>query len=71
MLKLSNISTYLGYALSVITFIFGIVLVSGVAFQYVPAQLRITFGVVLILWGIFRFVNTRMHSRRQNEYEEE
>jgi hypothetical protein len=71
MLKLSNISIYLGYSVSVITFVFGIVIVSGLAFQYVPNQLRITFGVVLILWGIYRFVFTRSRARQNNEDDEE
>jgi hypothetical protein len=70
-LKLSHISTYLGYTVSIITFIFGAIVISGVAFQYVPNQLRITFGVVLMLWGIYRFVFTRIKVRQQNEKDEE
>jgi succinate-acetate transporter protein len=45
--------------------------VSGIAFQYVPAKLRITFGVVLMLWGIYRFVFTWIHVRQHNENDEE
>jgi len=71
MLKLPDISIFLSYSVSVITFVFGSVMVSGVAFQYVPNQLRITFGVVLILWGIYRFVFTRSRARQNNEDEEE
>jgi uncharacterized membrane protein len=70
-IKLSNISMYLGYAVSVITFIFGVVIVSGIAFQYVPSHLRITFGVVLMLWGIYRFVYTRIRAHQKNEDGEE
>jgi len=69
-LKLSNISIYLGYTVSIITFIFGAIVISGVAFQYVPNKLRITFGVVLMLWGIYRFVFSRIKVRQQNEEEE-
>jgi hypothetical protein len=70
-IKLSSFSTYLGYTVSVVTFLFGIVMLSGVLFSYVPGQLRMTFGVVLILWGIFRFLNTRMRVKQDKEYEEE
>ncbi len=70
-LKFSNISAYLGYAVSIITFIFGAIIMSGVVFQYVPNKLRIIFGVVLMLWGIYRFVFTRVHVRQQNEKDEE
>jgi len=70
-LKLSNISTYISYTVSIITFIFGIVMMSDVVFQYVPKKLRITFGVVLMLWGIYRFVYTQIKARQQNEKDEE
>jgi len=69
--KLSSISIYLGYSVSLITFVFGAIVVSGVVFQYVPMKFRITFGVVLMLWGIYRFVFTRIHVRQKNEPDEE
>ena len=62
---------YLNYSVSCITFLFGILIVSGIGFQYVPGKLRITFGVVLMLWGVYRFVSTRIHVRQQNEKDEE
>jgi hypothetical protein len=70
-LKLSSISKYLGYSVSFITFIFGAVVISGMVFQYVPNKLRIIFGVVLMLWGIYRFVFTRVQAHQQNENDEE
>jgi hypothetical protein len=70
-LKFSKISTYLSYSVSIITFIFGIIVVSGVAFQYVPSRLRITFGIVLALWGVYRFVYTRIKVHQQNEEDKE
>jgi hypothetical protein len=45
--------------------------VSGVAFQYVPNKLRITFGVVLMLWGIYRLVFTRIQVRQRNKEDKE
>jgi hypothetical protein len=69
--KLSHISTYLSYSVSAIVFIFGTIVISGIAFQYVPNKLRITFGVVLILWGIYRFLFTRFRARQDNERDEE
>ena len=67
MLKTINISTYLGYFVSVLTFCFGIVIVSGFAFLNVPAKLRIMFGIVLILWGLYRFVATRSAVKQMKE----
>jgi uncharacterized membrane protein YfcA len=71
MLKISDISTYLAYSVSIITFIFGAVVASGVVFQYVPERLRIIFGIVLMLWGIYRLIFTRIKVRQQNEKDEE
>lgn len=70
-LKLSKISNYVSYSVSLITFLFGLIVTSGVAFQYVPKQLRITFGIVLILWGIYRFVATQVKVRQQHKEDEE
>jgi hypothetical protein len=70
-LKLSDISIYLGYAVSLVSFIFGIVIVSGISFQYIPFQMRMIFGVVMILLGVYRFVLTRTKIRQQREDEEE
>jgi hypothetical protein len=70
-LKLSNISTYLSYSVSCITFLFGAIILSGIVFQYVPGKLRLSFGVVLVLWGIYRFVSTRMRVRQLKEKDEE
>jgi uncharacterized membrane protein len=71
MLKLSNISIYLGYSVSAVTFVFGIVIVSGLAFQYIPIQMRMMFGIVLILLGVYRFVSTKTRARRQLEDDKE
>lgn len=70
-LKLSNISIYLGYSVSAITFVFGIIIVSDLAFPYIPIQMRMMFGIVMILWGVYRFVLTKTRDRRQLEDEEE
>ncbi len=70
-MKLSNLSIYLGYLISAIALVFGFVLVSGIAFNYVPVQMRVMFGVVIMLVGIYRFILTRTKLRQQSEDEEE
>jgi hypothetical protein len=69
-LKLSHISIYLGYSVSAVTFVFGIIIVSGLAFKYIPIQMRMMFGIVMILWGVYRFVLTKTRTHRQHEDEE-
>jgi uncharacterized membrane protein len=61
----------LGYFVSAVAFIFGIILVSGNAFQYVPVEMRVMSGIVMILLGIYRFILTRTKVRKQGEDEEE
>ncbi|MBN1398273.1 MAG: hypothetical protein JXA06_09615 [Bacteroidetes bacterium] len=70
-LKHIDISSYLGYTVSAVTFIFGVIILSGLAFQYIPVEMRIMFGVVMVLMGIYRFVLTRTKIRQKSEGEEE
>ena len=53
-------SLLLGYGVAVLMFIVGGLVLSGLLIhQGVPEKFRITFGVVLALMGIYRFVLTR------------
>lgn len=65
-----------GYFVSVVLLIFGLILVTGFIdygrLKYVPSQFRITFGVVFILYGIYRFVRlyyTRDYDKNDNDEE--
>lgn len=61
-----DISTILGYCLAAVFFAFGVVVVSGIAIpDYVPKEFRLTIGIVLLLWGIYRFVLTKTKSNDQ------
>ncbi len=70
-LKRIDISAYLGYTVSAVTFIFGVIILSGLAFRYIPVEMRIMFGIVMVLMGIYRFVLTRTKIRQKSEGEEE
>ncbi|HTP78781.1 MAG TPA: hypothetical protein VMM57_00105 [Bacteroidota bacterium] len=53
-------SSSFGYGVSAVTFTAGLVIVSGLFLPAaVPLQFRLTFGIVLVLLGIYRFVVTR------------
>ncbi|MGB2868823.1 MAG: hypothetical protein WBD36_10250 [Bacteroidota bacterium] len=69
--RIIDIGKYLGYGVSAITFVFGLVVVSGLLLpERIPAQFRYTFGVVLMLMGVYRFVVTRTKAiRERNENE--
>jgi len=66
-----NISLIVGYTISAIFFVFGLVMLLGITIPtYIPKEFRITIGVVLLLWAIYRFVLTRMKAREEREGEE-
>lgn len=59
-MKAWEVSKFFAYGVSLITASAGfLVLVGLLVSQSVPPQVRITFGVVLFLLGIYRFVVTR------------
>lgn len=58
---------YLKYALALFTFSFGVLLLAGVALKDLPEQVRYTFGIVLVLMGIYRFVITRLQTSRSRD----
>lgn len=56
-------SEIVGYTISGAVGIFGIlVLTGGVVNEGMPSNVRIAFGVVLVLFGIYRYVVTRMRA---------
>lgn len=62
-----DLSVIIGYALSAIFLVCGVVVLLGLTIpQYVPKEFRITMGVVLVLWGVYRFVLTRTKSMSEN-----
>ena len=64
-------SAILGYSLAALFFAFGVVVVSGIAIpDYVPKEFRLTIGVVLLLWGIYRFVLTKTKSNEAEGFDE-
>ncbi len=71
-MTLSKIFRIFGYFVSCVLFLFGIVLLTGFfnihGIKYIPSTYRITFGVVFILYGIYRFV--RLYYTK-DEYEKE
>lgn len=71
-MKLAAVSTIAGYTLSVLMGVVGILILSGILMtEGVTPQLRVLFGVVLVLYSVYRFMITRTRLRRQEESSEE
>ncbi len=57
-------SKLLAYAVALTSAVFGILVLTGYIKLEVEPLVRYTFGIVLILMAIYRFVMTRMKSER-------
>lgn len=54
-------STYLGYSVAALSVLCGTIVVTGFLMpSYIPTRLRVMFGIVLLLLGIYRYVMTRI-----------
>jgi predicted metal-binding membrane protein len=59
---------YAGYVISIGVFLCGIIVLWGILLPpYIPQKFRIMFGVVLILYGIYRFITLRLKLQQRNE----
>ncbi len=62
----------LGYTVSAVSLVFGILLLTGWLLHFtMPDQFRVTFGVVLLLMGIYRFVLTRTKAKQWADEQQE
>jgi uncharacterized membrane protein HdeD (DUF308 family) len=60
---------YFGYAASTTLSLTGILIIAGLLIpSYVPSKFRVLLGVVLLLYGIFRFVSLRFKRSDDEEY---
>lgn len=64
-MQLTEVSKYFGYGVAFLTASAGIVVLAGFRmFDGAPQQFRIIFGVVLILFSIYRFLVTRTRAKQ-------
>jgi uncharacterized membrane protein YdcZ (DUF606 family) len=72
-MNLVRLFRIIGYVTSVVLFIFGLILLTGVfdffRFRNLPSNFRVMFGVVFIHYGIYRFV--RLKFVRKNDVEDD
>jgi hypothetical protein len=64
----NKITLYVGYVISTFLFVIGVAVLTGFIFPAnVPQKFQIMFGGVLVLYGVYRFVTTRIKEQRKNE----
>lgn len=71
MLKLAYVSTIVGYGISGVMALVGVLVLSGLLVKEgMPQQLRILFGVVLVLYSVYRFMMTRARAKQTESPDE-
>jgi len=65
-LKLAAVSTMVGYTISALMATVGILVLTGVLMtDGMTTQLRVIFGIVLVLYSVYRFLMTRARTRQE------
>ena len=71
MLKVSDLRTFVGYGISGLMAVVGILVLSGILItKGTPTEMRVLFGIVLILYGVYRFVITRIRAKQTESPDE-
>jgi len=52
-----NAGIYINFATSLFTFIFGILLLTGLVFPGGAGNTKLMLGIVLMIYGVYRFIN--------------
>ena len=64
----NKLAKYIGYSMSAVFFFGGLFVIFGVYFRRnFPEQFRVTLGIVLILWGIYRYVITLTKAKQDDD----
>ena len=53
-----------GYSVSMLAFLMGLALIFGNFFPTIPFRFRITLGIVLLLYSVYRFLMARMEREK-------
>ena len=53
-----NATFYLNFATAIVTFAFGLLLLTGVLYPGSNDSTKIMFGIVLMIYGVYRFINS-------------
>jgi hypothetical protein len=70
-LKLAAVSTIVGYTISALMTTVGILVLTGVLMtDGMTTQLRVLFGIVLVLYSVYRFMMTRARTRQEEGSDE-
>jgi len=53
-----NASLYINFATAIVTFVFGLLLLTGVIYPISNDSTKLMLGIVLMIYGVYRFINS-------------
>lgn len=66
----SKIFVYFGYAMSGLFFVMGVYVLFFFPEEiHMPEKFRVMFGVILLMYGLYRFISLRIKQRQADEEE--
>jgi hypothetical protein len=64
---MQNLMTYIAYTAGAVFIVFGLaILFTNIMPTYLPTQFKITMGIVLFLYGVYRIIST-VFKKKRNE----
>lgn len=64
-----NASVYVNFATAALTFVLGVLILTGMVFPGHLDSSKLMFGIVLIIYGVYRFVTTISKIRQVKQEE--
>lgn len=64
-----NTSVYINFGTAIVTFVFGLLLLTGVLYPGKLDSTKLMFGIVLMIYGVYRFI-TSVSKIKQAKMEE-
>ena len=73
-MMLAKVFRIVGYFTSILLFVLGLILLTGgfgfFGFGHLPGNFKVIFGIVFMLYGIYRFVRLKYVGRDNNNEED-
>ncbi|MEG8946287.1 hypothetical protein [Rosettibacter firmus] len=61
---MNNVFTYISYSMGTLFIVLGLAIIfTNIAPNYLPEQFKIMMGIVLLMYGVFRLVSTKLRNK--------
>ncbi len=60
-----NLPVYINFGTAILTFVLGLLLITGILYPGGPGETKTMLGIVLMIYGVYRFVTSITKVKRQ------